>query len=73
MKKILNIIFFAIATNLYAYDLNSIDRSKPVWSDHTVTLYHHFFLMEAFRPINSGICEAENSDYENWINSEHSC
>ena len=68
MKKILNIIFFAIATNLYAYDLNSIDRSKPVWSDHTVTLYHHFFLMEAFRPINSGICEAENSDYENWIN-----
>ena len=24
--------------------------------------------MEAFRPLNAGLCEIENSGYENWIN-----
>ena len=25
-------------------------------------------MLEAFRPINQGLCQANNSDYENWIN-----
>jgi len=51
-----------------SYNIDDIDKNKPVWTDHTVSLYHQFFLMEAFRPLNVGLCEIENSDYENWIN-----
>ena len=51
-----------------AFDINSIDKTKAIWTDHIVSLYHHFFLMEAFRPLNTGICEIENSGYQDWIN-----
>lgn len=61
-------IYSSIPLVTASYNIDDIDKDKPVWTDHTLQLYHQFFLMEAFRPLNAGLCEIENSGYENWIN-----
>ena len=65
---ILVLVFGVMPNKVNAFDINAIDKSKAIWTDHEVALYHHFFLMEAFRPLNAGLCEIENSGYEDWIN-----
>jgi len=61
-------LFIILTMNALAFDKESIDKSKAIWTNPVVNLYHQFFLMEAFRPLNVGLCEFENSDYQNWIN-----
>jgi len=66
--SLLILVLGFVPIKITAFDINSIDKTKAIWTDHTVSLYHHFFLMEAFRPLNAGICEIENSGYKDWIN-----
>ncbi len=61
------VIFFA-NVKVLSIDIDSIPKDKQIWTDHSAQLYHDFYLMEAFRPINQGLCKANNSDYGNWIN-----
>ena len=68
LKLITILSMLSFNSSLYSIDINSIDKSKEIWTDHTAQLYHDFYLMEAFRPINQALCLANNSDYENWIN-----
>ena len=68
LKFITILLIFSFNSKLYSIDIDSIDKSKEIWTDHTAQLYHDFYLMEAFRPINQALCQANNSDYENWIN-----
>ena len=57
---ILVLVFGVMPNKVNGFDINAIDKSKAIWTDHEVALYHHFFLMEAFRPLNAGLCEIEN-------------
>ena len=68
IKLLTLLLFLSFNTKLLSIDISTIPKTKEVWTDHTATLYHDFNLMEAFRPINQGLCRANNSDYENWIN-----
>lgn len=63
-------LFLIISFNskLFSIDINSIPKTKEIWTDFTAQLYHDYFLMEAFRPINQGLCQTNNSDYGNWVN-----
>ena len=67
LKLITILSMLSFNSSLYSIDINSIDKSKEIWTDHTAQLYHDFYLMEAFRPINQALCLTNNSDYENWI------
>ena len=65
------LIFLSFNSKLLSigvFDIENIPKTKAIWTDHTAQLYHDFNLMEAFRPINQGLCRANNSDYENWMN-----
>ncbi len=62
------ILFVSFNTKLLSIDIDSIPKTKAIWTDHTLQIYHDFNLLEAFRPINQGLCQTNNSDYENWIN-----
>ena len=67
--KILTLfIIFFTNIKVFSIDIDSIPKDKEIWTDHSAQLYHDYYLMEAFRPINQGLCKANNSDYENWIN-----
>ena len=63
-------LFLIISFNskLFSIDINSIPKTKEIWTDFTAQLYHDYYLMEAFRPINQGLCQTNNSDYGNWVN-----
>lgn len=68
-KKCLTLfILLAFNTKVLSIDIESISKTKAIWTDHTLQIYHDFNLLEAFRPINQGLCQINNSDYENWIN-----
>ncbi len=67
-KLITLFIIFFLNLKIFAIDIDSIPKNKEIWTDHSAQLYHDFYLMEAFRPINQGLCKANNSDYQNWIN-----
>ena len=62
------LIFNSNLFSISSFDINNIPKTKPIWTDHNIQIYHDFNLMEAFRPINQGLCQANNSDYENWVN-----
>ncbi|MBL88617.1 MAG: hypothetical protein CMD80_03930, partial [Gammaproteobacteria bacterium] len=62
------ILLVSFNTKLLSIDIDAIPKTKAIWTDHTVQIYHDFNLLEAFRPINQGLCQVNNSDYDNWIN-----
>ena len=67
--KFLTLIFFlSFNLKLLSIDIENIPKTKEIWTDHTAQIYHDFNLMEGFRPINQGLCRANNSNYENWLN-----
>lgn len=62
------ILWFMTISNVMAYDKDLIDRSKDIWKDYIISLYHQYDVLEAFRPINLALCTASYSDYKNWVN-----
>lgn len=66
--KLITLFIIFLNLKIFAIDIDSIPKNKEIWTDHSAQLYHDFYLMEAFRPINQGLCKANNSDYQNWIN-----
>lgn len=62
------LVLLSLSIKVLSIDIESIPKTKSIWTDHTLEIYHDFQLLEAFRPINQGLCQVNNSDYENWIN-----
>ena len=68
IKLLTVLLLLGFNSKLLSIDITTISKTKEIWTDHTASLYHDFYLMEGFRPVNQGLCRANNSDYKNWIN-----
>ena len=66
----------ALLTTLMMFALQSfgftkedvVDRSKPIWTDFTIKLYHPFITQTPFGGLNVVLCQFNRSSYKDFVN-----
>ena len=70
MKKIL-FITLIFSSSIFSFpDLNTFDRSLPIWKNPKIFYVHQYLLDVAFGRVNSYLCLINNTDYKNNSNLE---
>ena len=65
MKKIL-FLTLIFSSGIFSFpDLNTFDKSKPIWRNAKIIYVHQYMLDVAFGRINSYLCLINKTDYQN--------
>tara|TARA_B100001057_G_C22825930_1_gene941411 strand:+ start:361 stop:2070 length:1710 start_codon:yes stop_codon:yes gene_type:complete len=68
------LLFFSLFFSSFTFtfpDLNTLDKSKPIWKDVKITFVHQYLLDVGFGRVNNYLCLFKNSDYKNYSNLEN--
>jgi hypothetical protein len=68
-KTALVALLVMITTHASGFTRDDVtDKSKPIWTDFTVDLYHQFVSQTPFSGLNKALCTFNNSEYQNFTN-----
>ena len=68
-RIILLIVLVIVPLQSYSFTQQDVtDRSKPIWTDFTIKLYHPFIAQTPFGGLNVVLCLFNRSSYKDFIN-----